>query len=474
MCVTLLAVVGLSACSPAALGVNRGEAIRDLAPFASYEEIEISAPVPLRSLAGRSDFDVADLDPEVRLWHERLRSAVDASREAMVFRARRDDTYDMGRWLFQYHAALLLGLRVTGDLRYLDEVDVVAEAMREQLEDGWCGDVARSVDVNVRYGTVREPDGFRNFRLRAEPGRDYCRDTGDLNEALVHGHLAMVMYAYHANRHLQSPSDVDYGERADFWLAYLRDDFEAKWRRRSGTQWPDMDFMSLKFCHTYSQMLLYYHFVGLRLLEDGSADAAPYLRQAARLTDGLYDVPYVPGRRPGGFIDVETPLGSAVVYSFGAPGDDDVTDVHLEACPVTYARYMLTSAMVLHLENVPGWSDDLFRRIATGLAYYVVDTEPLDARRLPFAAGVSGDRRVAGMPATTYRSRTSIGDYSRAPFAAYAAWDASGTLDRVSLEVYESSERNPNRPEQVFIPAGRLLAAFIGPSIDRAIDGARP
>jgi hypothetical protein len=286
-----------------------------------------------------------------------------------------------------------------------------------------------------------------------------------LNESLVHGHLAMVMYAYHVNRHLPSPGGVDYGERADFWLTYLRDDFEAKWRARSGTRWPDMDFISLKFCHTYSQMLLYYYFVGARLLEDDPAAAAPYLRQAMRLTDGLFDVPYVPGARPGGFVDVETPFGPAVVYSFGAPGDTDVSLVHLEACPVTYARYMLTSALVLRLENAIGWSDDLFERISTGLAHFVVDTEPLGERRLPFAAGVSGDRRVAGMPPTAYRSRTSLGDFSRTPFAAYAVWDASGTLDRVSLEVYEAVEDDPDRPEQVFLPAGRLFAAAVGTQV---------
>ncbi len=447
----------LGSCQPTAQsGRNVGSST--LPPLASYAALALPATSPDLAMVGRSDFDRADLSDEQRLWYDRLIEAIDASRDDMLDRAASDDTYRYGRWLFQYDAALLLALRTTGDLRFLDEVDVVAQAMRAELSDGWCGGVRNAVDVNVRYGRVVEPDGFRNFRLRGEDGRDYCRDTGDLNETLTHGHLALVMYAYHVNRHLQSPAGIDYGERADFWLDYLRNDFEAKWRERSGTTWPEMDFISLKFCHTYTQMLLYYHFVGQRLASDGSAEADPYLRQTMRLTDGMFDVPYVPGDRPGGFIDVDTPLGPAVVYSFGAPGGTDVSSVHLEACPVTYARYMLTSVLTMHLENVPGWDDAIMNRLATGLAHFVVgDDVRLDVDE-PFAAGVSGSSQVAGLPATEYRGDTSLTDFSLSPFAAYAPWDASGRLAQAAEDVYRIVEDDEDQPERVFIPAGMLYA----------------
>jgi hypothetical protein len=378
----------------------------------------------------------------------------------MVRRALGGDAYDYGRWLFQYNSALLVGLRSTGDLRFLDEVDAVAQLMRAELSDSWCDGVARSVDVNIRYGTVTSPDGFENFRLRSGGGRDHCRDTGDLNEALVHGHLAMVMYAYHVNRYAASPSGIDYGERADFWLAYLRDDFEAKWRLRSGAAWPDMDFIDLKFCHTYTQMILYYQFLGMRLQDDGSSDAAPYLRQAMRLTDAMFDVPYVPGVRPGGFIDVDTPEGPAVVYSFGAPGNVEVESVSLEACAVTYARYLATSVLALHMEGVDRWDDAIVTRLANGIAHFVFDTEPLAGDR-PLAAGVTSTSTIAGLPPTTTRDRNTLDHLAVTPFAAYSVWNESGKIERIALETFAAIESDVDKPQQVFIPAGMLFAATV-------------
>lgn len=456
-----LAIAGLGSCS---VPSTRDHAARValVGEIGSNAQRSLPEPAPWLPLRGRTDFEPSDLTPRQRLWYERLRAAIGASRPKMVDRAEGDDVYDFGRWLFQYNSALLVGLRTTGDLRFLDEIDVVGETLRKRLSDGWCGGVARRVHVNAAYGTVREPDGYRNFRLRAESGRDYCRDTGDLNEALTHGHLAMVMYAYHANRDLPSPGGVDYEERADFWLDYLRNDFEAKWRERSGTPWPAMDFIDLKFCHTYVQMMLYYHFVGQRLMDDGSGEAEPYLREVMRLTDGMFDLPYVPGRYAGGFIDVDTPEGPAVVYSFGAPGDEEVRPVHLEACPITYARYMATSVLALRMEAVARWDDAITARMATGLAHFVVETEDVQEEPEPFAAGVSGSQRVAGLPPTTYGGRFTVDDFILTPFAAFTAWDDSDQLERAILDAYESAESDVDAPRHVYVPAGMLFAETVG------------
>ncbi|MBA3890763.1 MAG: hypothetical protein H0X64_09535, partial [Gemmatimonadaceae bacterium] len=383
----------------------------------------------------------------------------------MQQRAARDDSYDFGRWLFQYNSALLLGMRISGDLRLLDEVDLVAQTMRAQLRDGWCGGRSGGVEVNVRYGTVSVPDGYLNFRWRGEHSLHHCRDTADLDEGLIHGHLALVMYAYHANRHLESPSGIDYGERAEFWLDYLRNHFEAKWRGRSSTRWPAMDFIDAKFCHTYLQMTLFHYFVGKRLQDDGSEDAGPYLRQALRLSDGMFDVPYIPGEQPGGFVDVQTPLGEAVVYSFGAPGDVDVTPTHLEGCAMTYARYMLASVLNLRLESFSRWDDDIMTKIARGLAHFMLDTDDVTERSEPFAAGVAGDEGAAGIAGTEYRTRSSAADFNLAPFAAFAAWDSSGRIADLTLQVLEEEEPDQDRPEQVFIAASMLFVATV--STDR-------
>ena len=460
---TVAVVLAAAGCQPIATGQPVAAGSGGLAPAAAYADRPLAPYAPSLSLVGDPDATLAGLSADARGWSDRLWIAIAASRDAMEERAVRGDAYDIGRWLYQYQAALLLGLRATGDLRFLDEVDVVTEALRRELSDSWCGGVASRVDVNIRYGTVVEPDGHRNFRLLTGGGRDRCRDTGDLNEALVHGHLAMVMYAYHANRGLESPAGVDYGERADFWLRYLRDDFEAKWRGRSDVAWPSMDFIDLKFCHTYTQMILFHHFVGQRLREDGSSEAGPYLREVARLTDGMFDVPYVAGRHPGGFQEVDTPEGRALVYSFGAPGFEDAESrTSFEACGVTYARYLATSALVLRLEGVDRWTDDVLSGLANGLAHFAFDTEPVRSARFPVAAGVTGSARVAGIPATRVVGRMPADQLVISPFAAYGAWNATGKVERVLLEAYELVEPDVERPEQVFVPAGMLLASVFG------------
>ena len=430
--------------------------------LASYADRELPVADPALSLAGRVDFDSSELTSEQRVWYERLWSAVDASLDDMVAMMHQDDAYDVGRWAFQFNHALLTGLRTTGDLHFLDAVDAVAEAIRAQLDDRWCGGVARTVSLGDRYGEVEERDGFVNLRFRHQGGIHYCRDTSDLHEALAHGHLALLMYAYHVNRDNPSPSGIDYGERADFWLDYLRNHFEPKWRERSGVAWPDMDFIDLKFCHTYHQMLLLYTFVGWRLADEGSAEAEPYLHQALRLTDSMFEVPYDRNRRqPGGFIAVETPLGDAVVYSFGAPGGTAVADTHLEACPLTYARYMLTSVLNLYLEGLQRWDDDIMERLGHGLAYFAMDTDPVTGRSAPFAAGVSGDGGVSDLTPTEYRSRVSLGRFNMTPFAAFAAWDTSGTVQRISLAAYEAWEDDPEAPLEVHVPAAFLLTVTL-------------
>ncbi len=463
----VLCALLLAACEPPAQASERNpERATTLPTLASYSEQSLPRADPRLSLAGRPDFDAADLTEEQRAWYERLRVALYASLDDMVARVGEDNSYDMGRWAFQFNHALLVGLRTTGDLAFLDAVDEVAQTMRAQLADAWCDGVDERVHVNVAYGTVEEGDGHLNFRLRRGDNVHYCRDTSDLDEALVHGHLALLMHAYHVNRGNPSPSGIDYGERADFWFDYLRNHFEAKWRERSGTAWPDMDFLDIKFCHTYHQMLLYYTFVGWRLQDDGSPDAAAYLHQATRLTDGMFEVPYREGEQPGGFIEVETPTGEAVVYSFGAPGNLDVSATHLEACPVTYARYMLTSVLNLYLEGFPRWDDGILERLATGIAHFVMDTESVSDRSEPFAAGVTGERQVASLPPTEYRERVTLGRFAITPFAALAPWDISGRIERISLEAYEAHEADPDEPEFVYIPAGVLLSVTLGERAD--------
>lgn len=409
------------------------------------------------SLLGDASFHASSLSGDQRLWFDRALSSVQGSVPAMESLAQRDDSYYQGRTLFQFSASALLGLRSTGDLRFLDALDPMMQVLREQLYDGWCDGVESSVYVNSQYGTVLEDDGFRNFRVRYESGQPYCRDTGDLNEALAHGHLAMVMYAYHVNRDLVSPAGVDYGERADFWFEYLRNDFEAKWRGRTDVSWPAMDFIELKFSHTYNVFTLYYYFMGQRLASVGDPDAAAYLDEAASMTDAMFDQAYVPGERAGGFVEVSAPTGDAVVYSFGAPGRGTVGETHLEASPMTYSRYAMSAMLALRLEGMARWDDAAMMRLSNGLTSYVLDVSSVASSSDSFAAGVTGSEAVAGIPATTYRGRLAVSKYVVGSIPAFVVWDQSGTIESLSLQAYDATESDPSSPSNAGVPASMLF-----------------
>jgi hypothetical protein len=416
------------------------------------------------TMRGNPEFEVENLSEDQRLWYERLWDAASSSDQEMdaIRLAKSDDAYEYGRALYTHNHSLLLGLRATGDLRFLDEVDGLMQIVRDELYDGWCDGVRNRLEKGW-YDTMRGRDGYLNFRRRRDESADtYCRDVADLEEAMVHGHLAMIMYAYHVNRDLASPSGIDYGERADFWFDYLVNHFEAKWRERSDQSFPRMDFIDLKFCHTFNTFNLYYYYVGMRMQDDGDRRASAYLQQARLLTDMMFEIPYVRRNRAGGFMPTGTPLGDAVVYSFGAPGQEvDVASSSLEACPTTYARYMIPSLVQLRLEGFYRWDDVIMRKIATGLAYFVLDTDGVSSRSEPFAAGVTGRHTVEGIPRTEYRSRVDASTYALSSLANIAPWDDSGRILQISLAIHEAVEEDPSDPTRVHLPASFLLNAAL-------------
>lgn len=463
--ITLL--LALVACSPLEVAdvstvpaqAQRSVALEALVPGPLRAHLDNT---PMLSLEGDNDFSPDSLTKSERDWYDRLWAAIEHPDQHLNASelAVSDDEYQYARSLFEYNAALLLALRATGDLRLLDEVDRIAEQMRSKLNDGWCRGRGEVVELG-RYRAMSSSDGFLNFRRRAD--RDnvhYCRDTSDLEETLMHGHLAMVMYAYQANRDLDSPSGVDYGERADFWFGYLLNHFEPKWRERSGVRFPDMDFIDTKFCHTFNVFILYHYFMGKRLQDEGLPAANAYLVRALQMSDAMLDTPYVRERQPGGFVQTETPLGEAVVYSFGAP-ESGADENRLEACPAMYSRYLTAAAVQLRLEGFYRWDDELLGAIATGIAHYVMDRDEVSGVSEAFAAGVTGTSRVEGIPPTTYRDRLDTAQYALTLFPALAAWDASPRIREISMLVYDEVEEEPSRPRRVTIPSSLLLVEHL-------------
>jgi hypothetical protein len=70
------------------------------------------------------------LTPEESVWYTRLLAAMDASKVLLDSTMTSDDLYTIGRGGGDYIEALLMALRATGDLQFLDRVLALTELAR--------------------------------------------------------------------------------------------------------------------------------------------------------------------------------------------------------------------------------------------------------------------------------------------------------------------------------------------------------
>ncbi len=202
--------------------------------------------VGVLSLYGDPRFDPDMLSADETLWVGRLNAALERSAGTARARAGSGDLYLLGRYVGDYVAALLAALRATGDLAYLDRVLELSTLYRADLADAWLD------------GTE---DGFLNWLWLADPASEtfYGKDTIPLDEAMTHGNVALVAYAFHVNRDI----DPTYAEAADFWVDYLEDHFLAKWTSREGgdrlAAWTDGFYK--RFTHPRGNQLRLAHYL---------------------------------------------------------------------------------------------------------------------------------------------------------------------------------------------------------------------
>lgn len=397
--------------------------------------------MPDMDLKGDPGFSPSDLPPDVRCWYEVLWNTISDPVRAADFtdRASRADLYVYARELNNHLVALLTAFRLTGDLALLDEVDRLAQHMRATLEDTWKG----------RYRSSRgSVDGYLNWVW----DRDYSdthkgRDINELDEIRTHSGIAQLAYAFSQNADLESPNGVDYGERASFWLEYLTEHFEPKWRERNDIPWPKFPFLDRPFLHSTIEFVRYHHYMQLLTGE------AVYGEEARRLSKLAY----------GAFKKVDTDQGTALVAPHGIGATDG--GVLARLIPSIYFRHVIASAVDLYFEGVEPWSDDaVMAMLARSLSVFILDGEGED-----FARDIGGGKNRAGIQASSRdynRIRPSV--YNVSPFALLAAWDDTGEVAETSLGVHQKVGKGA---WNVFIPTGLLMdAALGGDHMDVAVD----
>ncbi len=113
-------------------------------------------------------------------------------------------------------------------------------------------DTARYIKavMDIAYGKPRDTngDGYRNWRYFNDPSSgSYGTNTHDMDEMLTHSMVAAAAYTL---------KEAGYTTSANTWTNYLKNDFEAKWRKRNNkpTGFP---FIEKDLFHPYVQFTRY-------------------------------------------------------------------------------------------------------------------------------------------------------------------------------------------------------------------------
>ena len=406
------------------------------------------APRGAHSLRADPGFSEAALPETARRWYRRVWAAIEHphARYDLFELAQSGNLRDYGYAFNQQMTMLLTALRATQDPAFVDLIAELSDVMADELVTKWY-DPRRDKWVRPDDGTA----GYRRFLYELGDNSWNGRDTQVLATVLSHGMIANMAYALHANRGVESPSGIDYGKKADFWIDYLRNDFEAIWRIRTGEKWPALPLWEHQVAHSWkSQMRWSFYMHKLTGLDPYREAAEDYAAAVLRNTYA-----------------VETPAGEAAVWSHLL----DEADYGLQ--PIAYARYEYGIETDLALEGgLPGIDGDYMAMHARALAHFVMDNGSED---LAFDVGGMSSRAgkaLLGGGSHTLRTRNPWDDsgltwgrestarYTLSYFAPLAAFGATEKIRSVSESIYLDQEPHADNPRNLAIPVGMLLLSM--------------
>ncbi|WMT58583.1 hypothetical protein [Truepera radiovictrix] len=337
-------------------------------------------------------------------WLERLVATIDNPRydssNAWMDPLRMADSGDLnkyGRDLNHYLTSLILAYRTTGDRRLVQQIDTVMNRMR---------------------GTLRDTtgDGFRNWRyLMRNPdpgGRQHVgRDTHEMEEILAHSVVAAAAYTLR---------QAGFNSSANFWTNYLRNDFEAKWRRRKGVR-SGFPFLTRNLMHPYVQWIRYHHYMGKLTGDSGYTAEA---RRMARIVEN-------------NMRSVNTPSGTGYVWDHRVQLSGRASN----GCqPMVYVR--LTTQGLADLATQGVFSNTFMQRVANGMAH--VGLKSTDGQ---LAGNICGSGTYGGLYHFVSR-----------PYVHLAPWDHSNRLREAAERTYNATERGRLASPRIYnIPASMVF-----------------
>ena len=440
---------------------NEGDYVQPNEPDEPVDPVDPAAPAdpedpqePLIGPAGSwslqadPSFAEGSLPEAARRWHRRVWAAIENpnARYDLVELAATGNLRNYGYDFNQQMTMLFTALRATQNPEFVDLIAELADVMADQMVTKWY-DESRNVWVTPNDGTA----GYRRFLYDHGSSGWNGKDTQVLATVLSHGMIANMAYVFEANRHVPSPTGVDYGAKADFWIDYLRNDFEAIWRIRTGKDWPTLPLWSHKIAHSWkSQMRWAFYMYKLTGLE-------PYLKAAEDYAAGVLRNTYV----------IDTPLGDGVIWSHRLMQ----ADYGLQ--PIAYARYEYGIEGDIALEGGLRGIDEAYMAMhARSLAHFVMDN---GARDFAFDVGGMASRTgaaILGGGSETLPTRDPWDDsgltwgrestarYALSTFTHLGAFGAQARIGDVSTQIYRDREADLDNPRNLAIPSGMLLLSM--------------
>ncbi len=371
-------------------------------------------PVGTYSLKGDPNFSPNQLPGEMKVWHARLWDGIryvnnsdsDFNPERL---AASGDLNDLGRKFNNYLTSLLTALRVTKDLALLDEIDRLMELARAELAD-------------------YNGDGFRNWRYLARGSNPslYGDDEYTMEEILTHSVVAAAAAALREN----AAFNPRYREHAIFWEDYLKNDFEAKWRKRNNVPF-GFPFLTRDLMHPYVQFIRYQLYM-YKLTGEASyySEAERMAREVTRQVRRVY-----------------TPGGPAYVWDQRFLPAADRNDA-LSCQPFVYLRLTFQAFQDLAMEGFSIFDDTFMQYVSTAMTSLVMK----DSYR-SFASDICGGVFQAGLKPSSFEDGITF-HFVNYPYAVVGKWDATGKLERAVRRAYQEVDLDEN-----YYPVGRANLA---------------
>lgn len=358
------------------------------------------------SIVGNPNFDENQLPAKAKYWYTKLWQSINYSGKYPdpYNAASSGDCYKIGRVLGPYIYALSNTMRVSGDLRLLDEMTNVMDIARPKL-----------VDI--------DGDGNRHWLFLFEPEKGsslYGTENHLMDNMLSITAVATYTYALKENIGLRP----QYQERLNFWKQIMLEYEAGQFRNGS---YPNKTLM-----HPYSGFATYWVFA-YKIFGD-SWRRTQYESRINKMEDMM--VYYAPKGETGVFWDHRV-LGLDGSSPWGCQ-------------PVYYATLSMQFMLNLHWEHIGDFANQSFMR---NLAVMTRDSYLKNGYKV-IPGDICDGWNVPGLKSSGYNNFDENRFQVLGGYHFMAAWDNTDTLGDMYEDAYKS---HSNLLSNYSIPAGMFL-----------------